>query len=363
MLALASVALAQPASDLKALNLLATGGVQLNPAFARDTTQYTVSVPGDIGMLEVQAASTPGNTIRILVNGQAPDAGTPTLAPLKVGDNTIEVAVVPSDGRKVVTYTIKATREDLAPVARQFLKCQYTDPVSGRVMPYRLFVPEAGSVAGSCPMVVFLHGGGERGDDNEAPLLGNQGGTIWARPEEQALRPCFVLVPQSRNTWDGGFARTRGRDNRVDLSNIFVCSDDLKTVQGLLDTVLAAYPGINPKRLYLTGLSQGGAGTWIWNMAKPHLFAAMVPVCGAGDPAEARVLAKKPIWAFHSEADPVIPVQLERDLIKAVQAAGGKPIYTEFPRGTYFYPMAHFAWVPAYQNRAMREWLFRQKLD
>lgn len=110
----------------------------------------------------------------------------------------------------------------------------------------------------------------------------------------------------------------------------------------------------------MTGLSQGGFGTWNINLLHPDLFAAMVPICGGAHPSQVPKLASKPIWAFHAEDDPVTPVRYSRNAIAALRKAGGNPIYTEYPSGTFFDPNAHFSWVYAYGNEAMREWLFKQ---
>ena len=350
------------AQSLTELRLLAIGGVPLAPRFSEDVTSYQASVQSDIAQVDLQFQAEPEDAaVTVQVGGQAPDPKAPTLVPLAVGENTVTVTVAGADGTTTV-YRIRVVREDIRPVADRFLKAVYADPATGAAMPYRLFVPEPREKGKAYPLVVFLHGSGERGADNEKPLLANQGGTIWAKPEEQAKRPCFVLVPQAREAWNGGFGLTRDAGNAFSLDHVFDPAADLKTAMGLLDEVLAQHPEIDRKRLYCTGLSQGGIGTWNWNLEKPGLFAAMVPVCGAGDPARAAALAKKPIWAFHAEADPVIPVKFTRDLVDALQAAGGKPRYTEFSQDTYFYPTAHFSWVLAYRNAAMREWLFKQKL-
>lgn len=95
-------------------------------------------------------------------------------------------------------------------------------------------------------------------------------------------------------------------------------------------------------------------------MAYPGKFAALVPICGGGDPAQAAKLVNKPIWAFHAADDPIIPVSYSQNMIKAIKAAGGNPKYTEYPAGSYIKPVAHFVWVPAYANAEMREWLFQQ---
>ncbi len=226
-------------------------------------------------------------------------------------------------------------------------------------MPYRLFVPEGAEAGKTYPLVLFLHGG-ERGDDNEKQITANQGPTIWAKPEEQAKRPCFVLAPQARNAADGGFGITRDAENKLSLARVFEVSPDSEMAMKVLKQVMSEYP-VDASRVYATGLSQGGYGTWDLNLKYPDVFAAMVPICGGGDPALAANIVNKPIWAFHAAADPIIPVSHSRNIIQALRNLGGNPRYTEYPVDTYIWPIAHFAWVPTYQNVEMREWLFNQK--
>ena len=88
----------------------------------------------------------------------------------------------------------------------------------------------------------------------------------------------------------------------------------------------------------------------------------MVAIAGGGDPATVKALKDKPVWVFHAATDPVIPVSYSRDTVEALRAAGGQPRYTEYDAGTYFYPMAHFSWVPAFADKAMRDWMFSQTL-
>ena len=341
--------------------MLATGGASLAPAFQPQITRYSSQVNGDIAAITINARpADAGARVSLLVNGKPTDAKTPMLAPLAVGANSIEVQVADAAGKTTDRYTLVVEREDMAPVHNKFLKKRFTDPATGAAMPYRLFVPEGYDPQRQYPLVVFLHGGGERGDDNEKTLTANQGGTVWAKPQEQAQRPAFVLVPQGREVWDGGFGRTRNTESKLDVQRAFEIADDVKTAHKLLQQVLADYPGIDRKRLYLTGLSQGGLGTWQWNLMAPDLFAAMVPVCGGADPAQVAVLKDKPIWAFHAAADPVVPAVFTGNAIAAVRRAGGQPRYTEYDTSTYFFPVAHFSWVPAYQNAEMRAWLFQQ---
>ncbi len=358
MLAASAVA---AAAGLKSLALQATGGVALAPAFSAQTASYRTQVQSDIAVVTINAQpADDGAVVGVAVNGKPADPKTPMQAALAVGTNRIDVQVSDTAGRVTGRYEIVVDREDIAPVVAKFQKKTFTDAESGRTMPYRLFVPEGYDGKKAFPLVVFLHGGGERGDDNEKTLTANEGGTVWAKPGEQAKRPAFVLVPQGRNVWDGGFGRTRNAENKIDMARAFEPADDLRTAQKLLQQVLADFPGIDRKRLYLTGLSQGGLGTWAWNALQPELFAAMVPVCGGAEPAQVAVLKDKPLWAFHAAADPIVPADFSRKAVAAVRTAGGQPRYTEYDASTYFFPMAHFSWVPAYRTEEMREWLFQQ---
>lgn len=111
---------------------------------------------------------------------------------------------------------------------------------------------------------------------------------------------------------------------------------------------------IDDKRLYLTGLSMGGYGTWDLLARYPKMFAAAVPVCGGGDESMAAVMKDVPIWCFHGGADPVVPTQRSRDMIKAIKDAGGNPKYTEYPG------VGHNSWDKAYSETELPGWLFAQ---
>ena len=347
------------AANLQALDLKVTGGAALSPAFAPAVRSYQMAVQSDIAAVLIQAKpEQEGAKVNVFVNGQPTDPKQPMLAPLNVGMNKVSLRVQGSD---TDDYVLSIQRQDLSEVVASFLKLEFTDPVTQARMPYRLYVPRNMAAGAKYPLVVFLHGGGERGEDNEKTLTANQGGTVWATPEAQAKNPAFVLVPQARAVWNGGFGVTRNPNNEIFLGNVFPIAQDTQTAHQLLMKVLKDHPQIDTSRLYATGLSQGGFGVWAWNLAHPDLFAAVVPIAAGANPVAVAALKNKPIWAFHAEADPVIPVSFSRDSVKALQAAGSAVRYTEYPADTYLHPMAHFSWVPALKNAQMREWLFQQK--
>lgn len=345
---------------LKDLTVYSTGGALLSPNFQPGSAEYNLNLQSDIGNIFIKPLLFDSTCVikfgdKIIPNGEN------YMIPISVGENKIAIDVTATDGTKKV-YSLNITREDIKPIADKFLKFVYVDKESGLTMPYRLFIPENYDPNKIYPLVMFMHGGGERGDDNEKQILANQGATIWAKPEEQLKRPCFVLAPQAHSSWDGGFGVTRGEDNSINLKNVMTMGKDLKLAYKVLNEVLSKYnKNIDLSRLYCTGLSQGGFGTWLLNENYPNLFAAMVPISGGGDPNKVNTLINKPIWAFHAENDSVIPVSYDRNTISALRNLGSNVIYTEYNKDTFIFPDGHFAWVLAYKNEAMREWLFKQK--
>ena len=215
---------------------------------------------------------------------------------------------------------------------------------SGREkMPYRLFIPKGYDKSILYPLVIWLHGGGSAGDDNIGQIsLDNKLGThFWTRPENQDKHPAFVLAPQSLSTWDSN------TENGL--------SEELKLVLEILDGVRKEY-SIDPSRIYVAGQSNGGIGAWGLITKKPGMFAAAVPLCGAGNTRLASRAAKTAVWAFHGEKDDVIPVEHSRTMITAVKKAGGNPRYTEY-KG-----IGHDIWETVFKEPELEEWLFAQKL-
>lgn len=346
-----------PNTKLKDITVYTTGGTALNPVFQNSILNYSSKVQSDI--YEISLKILPADDkAEVKINGKIIDVLNITSVPLTVGKNIISIDV--NDSVNKETYIINIDKENIKPVADKFIKFIYEDKETGTSMPYRLYVPEGYDGKQTYPLVLFLHGGGERGSDNEAQLLANQGATVWAKPEEQAKRPCFVLAPQAHSTWDGGFGLTRNSQNTIDLSNVFEPTKDLKLAYKVLNEVLSKYK-VDKSRIYSTGVSQGGFGTWNINIMHPDLFAAMVPICGGADPKLAGKLINKPIWAFHAESDPIIPVSYTRNMSEALKNKGSSLKYTEYNKFTYIKPIEHFSWVLAYQNEEMREWLFKQK--
>lgn len=217
-------------------------------------------------------------------------------------------------------------------------------------MPYRLFRPEA---TGKLPLVVYLHGSGGQGDDNLKQLgLGNIfGARVWLLPENQKKFPCFVVVPQSDRGWV-----------RYDLAKLdkgaFEMVPGLGQGAGMalqvVDAVVREF-AIDERRIYVTGQSMGGAGTWNIITNRPKLFAAAAICCGSRSPEDGTGSIETPVWNFHGAADQTVPVSLSRERIAARRKAGGNPLYTEYAG------VDHNVWEWAFTEPELVKWLFSQR--
>lgn len=219
-----------------------------------------------------------------------------------------------------------------------------------RVLRYRLFDPRStirSSDIKSFPLVIFLHGAGERGDDNDRQLV--HGVQDLTSERVQLKNPCFVVAPQCPvgqqwvdTPWTALSHRMKQRP-----------SQSLTLVIELINRLERELP-IDRHRIYVTGLSMGGFGVWDLIQRFPHRFAAAVPICGGGDVEQAGNLAILPLWVFHGDNDTVVKPSRSRDMIKAVRSAGGRPRYTEYAG------VGHNAWTVTYRNAELYDWLFSQ---
>lgn len=180
------------------------------------------------------------------------------------------------------------------------------------------------------PLVLFLHGAGERGDDLEhvkthgLPKLIQQGRDF----------PFIVVSPQcpADKFWN------------------------MDMLSALLDDIEARYR-VDRKREYVTGLSMGGQGTWTLALAQPHRFAAIVPICGWTVPAFAFLLKDMPIWVFHGAKDEIVPISISEATVKALKSCGSSVRFTVYPEA------GHDSWTETYNNPELYKWLLEQSLD
>ena len=199
------------------------------------------------------------------------------------------------------------------------------------------------------PLILFLHGAGERGDDNQAQLKNDALGLL--RPEVQEGNPTIVVYPQCPQ--DMQWVDAPWAEGSYDLGRTPI-SKPTTAALGLLAALQAQYP-IDPKRLLVTGLSMGGYGTWDIIARRPTMFAAALALCGGGDPAQAPAIRDVPVWAFHGDQDPAVPVRGSRLMIQALRKAGGHPRYTEVAGH------GHDVWTVAYRDGEVLRWLLGQR--
>ncbi len=218
-------------------------------------------------------------------------------------------------------------------------------------MPYRLYVPDGYDPGKTYPLVLFLHGAGERGSDNNAQLTGNRGATLWAETANQAAHPSFVLAPQCPS--NGQWVNTPFGNGSYSIDNIPM-SKELKMVKDIIETLQTQY-SIDASRLYITGLSMGGYGTWDFILRYPTLFKAAIPMCGAGDPSKASQISTLPLWIFHGNQDGAVPVAGSRDMVNAINALGfnnREPFYTEYDKDHVS------AYETAFTEPNLVDWMF-----
>jgi predicted peptidase len=201
---------------------------------------------------------------------------------------------------------------------------------------YLLYEPQAAGRKGeSCPLVVFLHGMGERGDD--LSRVAAQGPPLLA--ENGRAFPFFLVAPQcpAQSSW------------------IF----QLDALRGLLADLVRRLP-VDTSRICLTGLSMGGFGTWHMAVEYPHAFSAVVPICGgsalaSGMDQRLGAIAHVPVWAFHGAKDAVVPIILQQMLVEGLRAAGGTVQFTVYPDAD------HDSWTATYENQQVYDWMLAQK--
>jgi predicted peptidase len=195
-------------------------------------------------------------------------------------------------------------------------------------MKYLLYLPKEYDQKDSWPVLLFLHGAGERGDDLN--LVKKHGPPKLI--EAGKAFPFIVVSPQCPNDhwWEP-----------VELA-------------ALLDEIVEKYK-VDQDRIYVTGLSMGGFGTWSLAAHQPKRFAALVPICGGGEPIVTMLFPKIPVWVFHGAKDFVVPIERSEKMVETMKKFGGHVKFTVYPEA------GHDSWTEAYNNPELYEWLLQQK--
>jgi len=236
----------------------------------------------------------------------------------------------------------------------QYLKNVFTDK-AGHSLPYRLLPPVHTEADSSYPLIVFLHGSGERGEENERQLI--HGGKLFADSMRRVKFPAYVLFPQCPKgiTWSSV---------KIDTSRYpLILSYDYKSKENwpmtatieLIEHISNTY-GINKSRIYISGLSMGGMGVFEFVYRYPKLFAAALPICGGGNQKQydKRVRAV-PFRIYHGDADKAVDVNESRRMVKRLKELGCKVEYIEYPG------VGHNSWNNAFADPEFLNWMFQQK--
>ena len=211
-------------------------------------------------------------------------------------------------------------------------------------MQYLLFLPKDYDAESEkeWPLLLFLHGAGERGDDLNLVAVHGPPKRIIKEPDFAEKCPFIVVSPQCHT------------DRYWSPAQLHL----------LLDEIEKQYK-VDKKRIYVTGLSMGGFGSWMLTAGQTEpgtpakqRFAAVAPICGGSDTTLADKFVNTPLWAFHGEADAVVPVKLTQDMVKAIEAAGGKKI-----KMTTYPGINHDSWTQTYENQELYDWFLTNAIE
>lgn len=238
---------------------------------------------------------------------------------------------------------------------------------SGLEMGYRLYSPE--ETEEKIPLVIFLHGRGDRGTDNGPQIYNNTGLFMnemsLIAPNMQSKYPAYVLAPQCSDKteneewakWKGNTPETPfeglGEDGSYTMNETPSESGAaaLELIEKLIDSL-----NIDPDRVYLIGKSMGGFGTWEFTARRPDLFAAAVPMAGYSDTAQVEKIKHIPYWIFHGDIDEYNPVAGSRNMYKLLQEAGADVKYTEYEGANH-----GDSFEKAFNDPELIKWMFSKK--
>lgn len=245
-------------------------------------------------------------------------------------------------------FSVSTVAVFYSPAASAMQPREFTDSAGTKLL-YRIYVPDDVAEGEKLPLLLYLHGAGHRGSDNALHVYFEPG--ILARVLSSEYKRCILVAPQCPEgarwvdtPWEAGSYSIEDVPESKQLCAVY------ELILSLIETEPA-----DPDRIYITGLSMGGYGTWDLILRHPGLFAAAVPICGAGDPSKSERISDLPVWFFHGSADEVVPVSGSRDMAIALENIGGKVYtYTEYPG------VGHSSWEDAYFEPELLDWLFSQ---
>lgn len=233
---------------------------------------------------------------------------------------------------------------------------------SETAMDYRLYIPADYDESKAYPVILFLHGAGESnngGNTNEAQLNVGMMNDFFSRGYHETF-PCIIVAPQvpkSPSGTTGEWVNVSWKSGSYEIQSMEetggTFTENIQLAKAAVDKTIADY-NVDTDRIYVTGISMGGYGTWNIITHYSDFFAAAMPICGAGDPGKAEYLMNMPIWCFHGDQDTAVPVSGSREMYEAIKEAGSTVVrYTEWTGEGH-------TWTPAYMREDVWSWLFSQ---
>lgn len=249
----------------------------------------------------------------------------------------------------IIASVKSATTQDLSAYGKEwFIQ-------NGDTLPYRILLPESYDAAKTYPLVLFLHGRGESGSDNEKQLT--HGAKMFLRDSIRKNYPAIVVFPQC--AVDSYWSNVQTIKNEKGKRTFYFVPDgppslSMQLLMGLLDNIRVRYK-TNDKQVYVMGLSMGGMGTFELVKRKPGVFAAAIPICGGANPETASKLKKAKWWIFHGAKDDVVPPENSEVMVDALQKIKASVKFTLYPNAN------HNSWDPAFAEPGLFSWLFSQQ--
>jgi len=226
--------------------------------------------------------------------------------------------------------------------------------VGNDTLPYRILLPVNYNTNTKYPLIYFLHGSGERGNDNEKQLV--HGGKLFLKDDNRNNYSAIVVFPQcpQNSSWTN-LSSKRGADGtrQFNFMSDTPVTRGMVMAQGLLAQLLSSYP-VKKKQVYVGGLSMGGMGTFEIVRRNPSLFAAAIPICGGGNPDVKKKMKKVDWWIFHGAKDASVPPEYSVQMHEALLNAGAKTKLTIYPEA------GHNSWDSAFAEPGIMAWLFAQ---
>lgn len=226
---------------------------------------------------------------------------------------------------------------------------------NGDTLRCRILFPKDYNASKKYPLLVFLHGAGERGNDNEAQLM--WGADLFIKNQSNG-HPAIVIFPQcpKNDQWANYKRVMNGDKSEFKLDPNAPMKKPLELVNSLIDSMMASGK-VDKKKIYLGGLSMGGFGTFELLSRRPETFAAAIPICGGADNETiSNYRPNLPLWIFHGGSDPVVPVEFSRNVYAALKNSHPNVKYTEYPG------VGHDSWKNAFAEPELLNWLFGKKL-